>query len=193
MKRRTLFELGLAGIGAVAMPREAAALKYFPKAADRKWAVLYATWCGSARDAAVWISEGMGGIADAFDVRENAELRQFDHVVVGSAIRSGKISPELQQYLEKNRQWIKDKVRGLYTVCGNMRRPVTPDVVKAQITDQLAQLCGVKDAPGQVFLGRVTPILLEPEVREMMKSMGEYDNLKRADCMAFGKEILGRV
>ena len=193
MKRRTLFELGLAGIGAVAMPREAWALKYFPKAADRKWAVLYATWCGSARDAAVWISEGMGGIADAFDVRENAELRQFDHVVVGSAIRSGKISPELQQYLEKNRQWIKDKVRGLYTVCGNMQRPVTPDVVKAQITDHLALLCGVRDAPGHVFLGRVTPILLEPEVREMMKPMGEYDNLKRTDCMAFGKEILGRV
>jgi hypothetical protein len=193
MKRRTFFELGLTGIGAVAMPREAWALKYFPKASDRKWAVLYATWCGSARDAAVWISEGMSGIADAFDVRENAELRQFDHIVVGSAIRGGKISPDLQQYLEKNRQWIKDKVRGLYTVCGNMQRPVTPDVVKAQIADQLAPLCGVKDVPGHVFLGRVTPILLEPEVREMMKAMGEYDNLKRADCMAFGKEILSRV
>jgi hypothetical protein len=39
----------------------------------------------------------------------------------------------------------------------------------------------------------VTPILLEPEVREMMKPMGEDDNLKRADCVVFGKELLGRV
>jgi hypothetical protein len=47
--------------------------------------------------------------------------------------------------------------------------------------------------PGHVFLGRVTPILLEPEVRDMMKPMGEYDNLKRPECMAFGREVLSRA
>ncbi len=193
MKRRDIFGMGLATLGAVAACNNAWALKYYPNASGKKWAVLYATWCGSARDAAVWISEGMGGIADALDVRENADLSQFDHIIVGSAIRSGKIRPELQQYLEKNRSSIKDKVRGLFTVCGNMQRPITPDVVKTHIADQLAPLCGVKDVPAHVFLGRVTPILLEPEVREMMRAMGEYDNLKRADCMAFGKEILSRV
>ncbi len=193
MNRRTFFGLGLTGIAAVALPDEAWALKYYPKASDKKWGVLYATWCGSARDAAVWISEGMGGIADAVDVRENADLKAFDHLVVGSAIRMGRVSPDLQQYLEKNRTWIKDKVRGLFTVCGNMQRPVTPELVKTQIADQLAPLCGAGDVPRHVFLGRVTPILLEPEVREMMKPMGEYDNLKRSECMAFGKEILARV
>ena len=112
MNRRTFFGLGLTGIGTLTVAKDAWALKYFPKPSDKKWAVLYATWCGSARDAAVWISEGMGGIADPIDLRENADLRAFDHLVVGSAIRMGKISPELQQYLEKNRAWIKDKVRG---------------------------------------------------------------------------------
>ena len=193
MNRRTFFGLGLTGIGTLTVAKDAWALKYFPKPSDKKWAVLYATWCGSARDAAVWISEGMGGIADPIDLRENADLRAFDHLVVGSAIRMGKISPELQQYLEKNRAWIKDKVRGLFTVCGNMQRPVTPEVVKSQITDHLAPLCGVTEVPHHVFLGRVTPILLEPEVREMMKRMGEYDNLKRAECMAFGREVLSRT
>ena len=193
MKRRTLLQFGFAGLGAVALPRCASALKYYPKASDKKWAILYATWCGSTRDTAVWISEGMGGIADAFDVRENADLKLFDNIVVGSAIRSGKISPDLQQYLDRNSSWLKGKVRGLFTVCGNMQRPVTPEVVKAQIADHLAPLCGVKDVPGHVFLGRVTPILLEPDVREMMKAMGEYDNLKRAECMAFGKELLSRA
>ncbi len=190
MKRRTFLELG---IGTAAASGEAWALKYFPQQSNRKWAVLYATWCGSARDAAVWISEGMGGIADAFDVRENADLKGFDHIIVGSAIRMGKISPELQQYLERNRAWLKDKVRGVFTVCGNRQQPVTPEVVKSQITDHLAPLCGVTGVPSRVFLGRVTPILLEPEVREMMKAMGEYDNLKRAECMTFGKEVLARA
>ncbi len=191
MDRRSFFGLGLAGIGVLTLPDRAWALRYFPKASDRKWAVLYATWCGSARDAAVWISEGMGGIADPYDVRENVDLRPFDHLVVGSAIRMGKVSPELQQYLEANRSWVKDKVRGIFTVCGNMQKPVTPEVVKAQITDHLAPLCGAANVPSRVFLGRVTPILLEPAVRDMMKSMGEYDNLKRGECMAFGKEIAG--
>ena len=193
MNRRAFVGLGLTGISALAVPDKAWALKYYPKASEKKWAVLYASWCGTARDAAVWISEGMGGIADPFDVRENVDLKGFDHLVVGSAIRMGKVSPELQQYLEENRQWIKDKVRGVFTVCGNMQKPVTPDVVKAQITDQVAPLCGATNVPNRVFLGRVTPILLEPEVREMMKPMGEYDNLKRPECMAFGKEVLSRV
>lgn len=193
MQRRTFFKLSLAGIGVMAAADKARALEYYPNPSDKKWAVLYGTWCGTARDAGVWISEGMAGIADVFDVRENADLRKFDHLIIGSAIRMAKVTPELEQYLEKNRQWIGPKVRGLYTVCGNMQKPVTPEVTKQQITDYLAPLCGAKGAIGRVFLGRVTPSLLAPDVREMMKGMGEYDNLKRPDCMAFGKEILSRI
>jgi hypothetical protein len=192
MKRRAFLEVGLAGISAMVIAEKARALEYYPNPSDKKWAILYATWCGAARDAGVWISEGMGGIADVFDVRENPDLRKFDHLVIGSAIRSAKVAPELEAYLVKNRSWISEKVRGLYTVCGNMQRPVTPEVTKQQITDHLAPLCGVKEAIGHVFLGRVTPSLLAPDVRGMMSGMGEYDNLKRPECMAFGKEILSR-
>jgi len=126
----------------------------------------------------------MGGIADVFDVRENPNLERFDHLIVGSAIRMAKATPELEKFLEKNRSLIGPKVRGLYTICGNMRQPVTPEVTKQQISDYLAPLCGSKDAVGRVFLGRATPKLLPPDIREQMKMMGEYDNLKRSDCMA---------
>jgi hypothetical protein len=74
-----------------------------------------------------------------------------------------------------------------------MQQPVTPEVTKQQITDNLSPLCGAKDAIGRVFLGRVTPRLLSPDVREQMGRMGEYDSLKRQDCMAFGSEILSRL
>jgi hypothetical protein len=50
MDRRTFFGVRLTGIGALAVPDKAWALRYFPKASDKKWAVLYATWCGTARD-----------------------------------------------------------------------------------------------------------------------------------------------
>jgi len=48
MDRRTFFGLGITEIGALALPGNAWALKYFPRPSDKKWAVLYATWCGSA-------------------------------------------------------------------------------------------------------------------------------------------------
>ncbi|MCJ7812464.1 hypothetical protein MUP95_03985, partial [bacterium] len=57
----------------------------------------------------------------------------------------------------------------------------------------LAPLCGVENVVANVFLERVTPALLEPEVREMMSQFGAYDNLKRTDCMALGQEILSSV
>ncbi len=193
MERRTFFQMGLTGIGAIAVANRAWALKYYPNASEKKWAVLYGTWCGTARDAGVWISEGMGGIADVFDVRENADLTGFDHIVVGGAIRMGQVSPQLQEYLKANQSWIKGKVRGLYAVCGNMQQPVTPELIKQHISGNLAPLCGVENVVSNVFLGRVTPRLLEPEVREMMGPMGEYDNLKRTDCMALGQEILSSV
>lgn len=190
MERRNFFKLGMAGIGTVLVAEKARALKYYPKTSDKKWAILYGTWCGTARDAGVWISEGMGGIADVFDVREKIDLREFDNLVIGGAIRGGKVSPELETYLKNNQEWMKTKVRGLYAVCGNMQRPVTPEVVERHIHDYLAPLCGVDDVPAAVFPGRITPALLESDIREQMSGMGEYDNLKRADCLALGRKIL---
>jgi len=193
MEKREFLKIGLLGIGALAIARRGKALEYYPNPSDKKWAVLYATWCGSSRDAGVWISEGMGVIANVFDVRENVDLTGYDHLVVGGSIRSGKISPLLQEYLEKNRDWIRDKVRGLFAVCGNMQRPVGQQQIDAFINFHLAQLCGVTDVPLKVFLGRMTFGLLEPEIRprmEQLTSGEEYDHLKRKDCLAFGKEIL---
>jgi menaquinone-dependent protoporphyrinogen IX oxidase len=192
MKKRTFIKSGLLGIGALLIGKRASALEYYPRPSDKKWAVLYATWCGSARDAGVWISEGMDGIANVFDVRENPDISQYDHVIVGGAIRSGVTSQLLQDYLSKNKDLLKSKIRGYFAVCGNMMKPVTPETTSALIDNHLAKICGVAQVPSRVFLGRITYGLMEPDVRKQMESfkMPEYDNLKRADCMDFGKEIL---
>ena len=190
MKRRHFFRIGLAGIGSAVLTDKVWALKYYPRPSDKKWAVLYGTWCGSTRDAAVWISEGMGGIADVFDVRENPDLAGFDHIIIGGAIRMRKTSAELQEYIKANKTWLSEKVRGLFAVCGNMRRPVGPQQTALFIDDHLAPLCGVTKVPGRVFLGRITKSLMEPDIAAMMASMDDYDNLKRADCMDFGQKIL---
>jgi menaquinone-dependent protoporphyrinogen IX oxidase len=49
----------------------------------------------------------MGGIANVFDVRENPDLRGFDHVIIGGSIRSGATRKELQGYIIKNKGVLK--------------------------------------------------------------------------------------
>ena len=202
MERRNFFKFGLAGLGALTLADDAWALKYYPMASEKKWAVLYGTWCGSSRDAAVWISEGMGGIADVFDVRENHDLKGFDHIIIGGAIRNGVTRQELQDYITRNKVWLRAKVRGLFAICGNGERPVGPRQEAMFIDNHLAKLCEVSNLPSGVFNGRITKSLMEPDIAKMMekrypqlagKQLEDYDLLKRADCMAFGKEVLASI
>jgi hypothetical protein len=195
MNKRTFIKSGLLSIGALFFGKKTAALEYYPRTSDKKWAVLYSTWCGSARDAGVWISEGMDGIANVFDVRENPDMSQYDHVIVGGAIRSGVTSQLLQDYLVKNKDLLKNKIRGFFAVCGNMMQPVTPETTATLIDNHLSKICGVTGIPSKVFLGRITFGLMEPDVRKQMESfnMKEYDNLKRSECMAFGRDVLTQV
>ncbi|OFY61832.1 MAG: hypothetical protein A2V64_08290 [Bacteroidetes bacterium RBG_13_43_22] len=196
MNKRNFIKTGLLGMSALMVSKKAFPLEYYPMPSGMKWAVLYATWCGSTRDAGVWISEGMDGIANVFDVRENPDLSGFDHVVIGGAIRAGVTSQLLQEYLEKNKETLKSKIRGYFAVCGNMMRPAGPEQTAAFIDNHLAKICGVSNVPSRVFLGRVTWGLMEPDVRKQMQSfpgIKEYDNLKRPECMEFGKEVLASV
>jgi menaquinone-dependent protoporphyrinogen IX oxidase len=203
MERRDFFKLGLAaGVGAMALTSDAEALDYYPMPSDKKCAVLFSTWCGSSRDAAVWISEGMGGIADVFDVRENPDLKGFDHIVIGGSIRSGATRKELQDYIARNKETLKNKISALFAVCGNGEKPVGPAQKTALIDNHLAKLCGVGDIPAKVFNGRITKSLMDPENRKRMedsypkfagKPLEDYDLLKRADCLAFGKEVLASL
>ncbi len=192
MNKRHFFKMSLLAIGSLSFSKKLKALEYYPTQSDKKWAVLYSTWCGSSRDAAVWISEGMNGIANVFDVRENPDLSGYEHVVIGGSIRGGKVSEEMQTYLSKNTSLLKNKVRGLFAVCGNrMQAPGEQQTVDL-IDNHLAQLCGVSGIPSKVFLGRITYGLLDEASRKSIEGLSqpEYDNLKRTDCLELGKNIL---
>ncbi len=193
MNKRDFFKTGIVAAGALLLHRKAMALEYYPTTENVEWAILYGTWCGTSRDAGVWISEGMDGIAKVFDVRENPDLSKYKHIIVGGSIRSGVTPKELQDYLIKHKDEFKNKIRGYFAVCGNMRQAVTQNQYQSFFDNHLVKLTGVERVPAKVFLGRITWGLLEPDVRKQMQSfpnMEEYDNLKRTECMDFGKEIL---
>jgi hypothetical protein len=193
MKKRDFFKTSLLAVGALLIPRKNWALEYFPTTEKVEWAILYGTWCGTSRDASVWISEGMNGIANVFDVRENPDLSKYKYIIVGGSIRSGTTSKELQDYLTRHKETIATKIRGHFAICGNMGKPITQELYTRFFDNHLNKLTGAERLPSKVFLGRITWGLMEPDVRTQMKSfpnIEEYDNLNRAECMAFGREIL---
>jgi menaquinone-dependent protoporphyrinogen IX oxidase len=197
MDRRTFVNLGLTGLGTLAIANPIPA-QFIPKPFKEKWAVLFGTWYGTARDASVWISEGMGGIAAVFDIRQvPANLSTYDHLIVGTAIHGGKGPKALEDYLSQNAVQLQKKIRGLFVVCGNMGKPPGPQQAKMLIDDYLAKLCQVGSVPNRVFGGRITQALMPEAEFKMIADMyakiggpaGDWDNLNRMECLKLGKEI----
>jgi len=196
MDRRTFLKSFLVGGGLTVFASNSHALKLFPTPGKQKWAILFGSRYGSTRDASLWISEGMGGIADAFDARENPDLSSFGSIVVGSGIYSGKIDQALETYLTRNSASISKGIKALFIVCGAGESP------RAQaFVDVLAKSCQAKPPLIKIFSGRITKRLLNKEdykiEEEVFKRRNQpfedYDRLQRSDCLKFGEEILTKV
>jgi menaquinone-dependent protoporphyrinogen IX oxidase len=198
MERRTFINLGLTGLATTLAMATPSPAQFIPNPSKEKWAVLYGTWFGTARDASVWISEGMGGIAAVFDVRQvPADLAAYDHLIIGTAIQGGKGPKALEDYLSKNAPQLQPKIRGLFAVCGNLGKMPGPQQVKSYIDDYLAKLCRAGSVPNRVFGGRITESLMDPAQFKSIMDMyakisgpsGDFDNLQRMECLKLGKEI----
>ncbi len=192
MERRTFLN-GLAGMGAVYSMSAVASAQFTPRPSAEKWAVLFGTWAGTARDAGMWISEGMGGIAAVFDARQKPDLKAYDHLVIGTAIHGGKGPKELEDFIQANIVDIKDKVRGYYVVCGNRGDRPGPQAHQMYIDNYLAKLCQATAPVSRVFPGRITKSLLSEEDARVIASFPEYDHLSRWECMEIGKQIQARA
>ena len=196
MDRRTFLKIVALGGGLTAFASTSDALKLFPNPGKQKWAVLFGSRYGSTRDASLWISEGMGGISDAFDARENPDLTSFETIVVGSGIYSGKIDQSLDAYLAKNAPSISNRIKALFIVCGAGDSPRAPAFV-----DVLAKSCQAKPSLIKIFSGRITKRLLNKEdykieeevFRRRNEPFEDYDRLKRNDCLKFGEDILSKI
>jgi len=196
MDRRRFLKTVVLGGGLTAFASNGYALKLFPNPGKQKGAILFGSRYGSTRDASLWISEGMGGIFDAFDARENPDLTSFGLIIVGSGIYSGKIDQPLETYLTKNAPSISNRIKALFIVCGAGESPRAQAFVEG-----LAQSCQANPSLIKIFSGRITKRLINKEdykiEEDVFKRRNEpfedYDRLKRIDCLKFGEEIFNKV
>ena len=166
MEKRVFIKSTLLAAGALLLARKSMALAYYPTAKKAEWTILY------------------------------PDLSGYRRLIVGGSIRSGVTPVELQEYLISHKAMLSNKIRGYFAVCGNMRQPITEEQSLQYFNHHLMKLTGVEGITQHVFPGRITFGLMEPHVREQMKAMPgmeEYDNLKRNECMAFGREILTKM
>jgi hypothetical protein len=217
MQRRTFLNLGLAGLGATIAVTKNLPAQYIPASSNPRWAILFGTWYGTARDAGIWISEGLGGIATVLDIRQilpnlsqnleavrtqypnvfdsrpsSVDLTTYDHLIIGSSIHGGKGPQALQTYLANNADLIKSKIRGLFIVCGNNGNMPGQTQVTSYIDGWLAKDCKVSlgSAYKKAFGGRITKSLVtSASDYAVVKNYNDYDNLSRTACMDFGKTI----
>jgi hypothetical protein len=170
----------VAGIGAMVFSSPVRAVERL-MASGKPWAVIYGTECLSSRDAANWINNGLGGIADVLDVTTSPDVDDYEYVIIGGPIQSGQLIDPVKIFVTNNKTALKNKIQGLFTLCGNSGSTnLSASTIRNYLTDQIVQLSGVTDKPAKLFPGRSTP------------DCGglTYDNLKQADCEAFGKTIL---
>jgi len=193
MDRRVFLRSIASAGGMMLFSSNSYALKLFPNPGNQKRALLFGSRYGSTRDASLWISEGMGWIADLFDARENPDLSSFDNIIIGSGIYNGKIDQPLENYLTKNAPPISKKIKGLFVVCGGGDSPRAQPYV-----DVLAKASQAKPSLTKIFPGRLTLKLLNPEDYKVQEDVAkrrnaapeDYDRLQRKDCLKFGEDIL---
>jgi len=196
MDRRAFLKATLTGGSLVFLAPNSYALKLFPNTAKQKWAILFGSRYGSTRDASLWVSEGMGWIADIYDARENPDLSPFDNIIVASGIYNGKIDQPLETYLTKNATSFSRKVKAVFVVCGGGGTPRAE-----QYVDLLSGRCQASSPLKKSFGGRLTKKMLNAEdlkvQEEVFKKRNspveDYDRLQRKDCLKFGEEILATV
>ena len=143
--------------------------------AKRKVLVAYATRAGSTAGVAERVAEVLnrsGFAAEAVSAKETRDVGSYDAVVVGSAVRAGKLMPEVLKFLDKNKAVLETKPLAAFVVCLAMKD--CDEKGRATAGPYLDPLrLRVKPASEGLFAGAYDPQkvgLVERQILKMIKA-----------------------
>jgi hypothetical protein len=122
-----------------------------------------------------------GGIAAVFDARQKPDLRAYDHLNLGTAIRAGKGPKEFEDLIQVNISVVKAKVRAYYAVCGNQGDRPWVQTRQQYIDDYLVKLCQTSAPQKRIFSGRITKALLAESDIKMLEGFFKQMNIPFED------------
>ncbi len=184
MERRAFCKTGFAGIGALALSGTIQAVEYSLKASEKKnWVILYGSQCGSTREYAGYINEGLGGIADVVDIEQTTpDINDYEHFIIGGWRSSNNIMPAgIPNFINTNKNSLKEKIRGVFVVLGNNGNATLSSSLTKFLDDKLVKPLGVSNLPAKVLFGRS-----DPKCNGFQFS---YDNVSKDEGVDFGKSI----
>ncbi len=157
----------------------------------KKVAVVYGSRYGSTAQTAEWIAQGIGEGARVIDVEKIEDLGQVDHVVLGSGIYGGKITTKLQAFIDANKEILKQKVIGVFVVCG-AKGPHAKNYASS-LAAQFEKPINLKQHFGgwqkKKLLSEKDLKLLEGYYQKINKPFRDYDHTEKDKSILFGKQI----
>lgn len=184
MERRKFLKTGSAGLGVLAF---AGAVSAIPVAEPKKWAIVYGSKCGSTKDYANAINEGLGGVADVIDIATSTpQVDDYEFFIIGGWRNANSVEPAaIPSFIASNKSALKDKIKGVFVVVGNGGNATLSSAITNFLNQKLVDPAGVDSSVGKVFFGKSDP---------NCNGLGfTYDNVKREDGVAFGKKIAGET
>ncbi len=161
----------LAACASAANPASGVHYQGGPAAATRRVLVLYATRAGSTTEVADFIGRKLseaGWSVDVEDVKTAGELRGYQAVVIGSAIRMGSVLPEVREFVRAHRGELEGVAVAYFVVCMAIQED-TPEN-RAEANGYLDPLrAEVKPVEVGLFAGKVDYSKLGAGTRLMAK------------------------
>jgi hypothetical protein len=185
MDRRNFCKTGLAGAGVLALAGNLQAIERSVFASDKKqWALLYGSQCGSTKEYAGYINEGLGGIADLVDIATTVpSVNDYEYFIIGGWRNGNDVMPAgIPNYIKGNNAALKSKIKGLFVVLGNNGNATLSTTLTQFLNDKMVTPAGVTNVPSKVLFGRSDP---------QCNGLGfSYNNVKKEAGVDFGKSIV---
>lgn len=129
--------------------------------------VAYATRADSTREVAEFVGRALAELHTAVEVRpvnKVKDIRPYQAVIIGTAVRMGKIMPEAVSFAQKHALNLRQKPAAYFTVCLTMKED-TPEN-RATAAGYLEPLCDIHTPVSLgLFGGRVEYARLGPLFR----------------------------